>query len=176
LRLLETDLAGVLICDPEPVTDPRGFFARLVDADVLAAAGVHVDARQRSAAGNHRAGTIRGLHWQDERAPETKLVRCTAGAVLDVVVDVRPSSPTYGRHVAVELSADNRRTLVVPPLCAHGYQTLTDDAEVAYDIDGEYRPETAHGLRYDDPTLGIDWPIGVTAINDRDRSWPLLAP
>jgi dTDP-4-dehydrorhamnose 3,5-epimerase len=174
MRLVETALVGVLVCEPEPVSDQRGFFARLVDADVLAARGVVVDARQRSAAGNHRAGTIRGLHWQDEGAPETKLIRCTAGAVHDVVVDLRPGSPTNGAHVAVELSADNRRTLIVPPLCAHGYQTLADGTEVTYDIDGEYRPEQARGLRYDDPALGVAWPLPVTAINDRDRSWPLL--
>lgn len=172
--MVETALAGVLLCEPEPVTDERGFFARLVDAEILAARGVRIEVRQRSAAGNRRAGTIRGLHWQDERAPETKLVRCTAGAVHDVVVDLRPGSSTYGQHAAVRLTAGNRRTLVVPALCAHGYQSLVADAEVTYDIDGQYRSETAHGLRYDDPALGIDWPLPVTAINERDRSWPLL--
>lgn len=174
MRVVGTALPGVLLCEPEPVADERGFFARLVDADVLAEHGVRIDSRLRAAAGNHRAGTLRGLHWQDERAPESKLVRCTAGAVHAVVIDTRELRSAEPVHVAVELSAVNRRTLVVPPLCAVGYQTLTDEAEVSYDIDGEHRPETARGLRYDDPALGIDWPLAVTAINDRDRSWPLL--
>jgi dTDP-4-dehydrorhamnose 3,5-epimerase len=174
VRLLATALDGVHVCDPEPAADERGLFARLVDDAVLAAAGAAVRAEVRAAAWNHRAGTVRGLHWQDEPSVERKLVRCTAGAVHAVVVDVRPASGTHHRHVAVELTAANRRTLVVPPLCAVGYQTLTDAAEVSYDLEGPYDPAAARGLRFDDPALAIDWPLEATALNDRDRSWPLL--
>ena len=122
-----------------------------------------------------RAGTLRGLHYQLPPATETKLVRCTRGAILDVIVDLRPQSPTYLRHTAVELSAANRRALFVPPLFAHGYQTLTDDAEVTYQLSEFYLPGAERGLRFDDPDLGIRWPLPVGAVSVRDAAWPLLA-
>lgn len=174
MRLVPTTLPDVWVCEPDPVADERGFFARLVDADVLEEAGLPWRPRQRSVAFNHRAGTLRGLHWQAEPSVETKLVRCTRGRVLDVVVDLRPASATYLRHVAVQLDEDNRRTLLVPPLHAHGYQALVDGTEVTYDIDGEHLPQLERGVRFDDPALGITWPLPVTSINDRDRSWPDL--
>jgi dTDP-4-dehydrorhamnose 3,5-epimerase len=174
LRLLPTAVAGAWICEPEPVADERGMFARLVDLAVLERHGVRLGPTEASVALNHRAGTVRGMHWQAEPAPETKLVRCTRGAVWDVVVDRRPGSPTEGAHAAVELTAEGRRTLLVPPLCAHGYQSLVDDAEVSYAIEGAYAPEAARGLRFDDPALGIDWPLPVTVVSGRDRSWPLV--
>ncbi len=175
MRLRPTEIDGVWVCEPVPVRDERGFFARLVDADVLAAHGLRCDGRQRSVAYNRRRGTVRGMHWQVEPDTEVKLVRCTRGAVHDVVVDVRPGSPTYLRHVSIELSADNRLTLHVPPLVAHGYQTLTDHAEVSYDIDGVHNPAAARGVRFDDPDLGIEWPLPATLVNERDRSWPLVS-
>ena len=125
---------------------------------------------------NHKAGTLRGMHYQVDPAPEVKLVRCTAGAILDIIVDVRPNSPTRFEHVAVELSAQNRRALYVPPYFAHGYLTLTDDAEIAYQVSTAYTPGTERGLRWDDPALALPWPIEVAVISAKDASWPLLTP
>jgi dTDP-4-dehydrorhamnose 3,5-epimerase len=124
---------------------------------------------------NHRAGTLRGMHFQIAPHPEAKLVRCIAGAVLDIIVDVRPGSPTWLQHVAVELSAENRRALYVPPYFAHGYQTLVDGAEVMYQVSGSYVPAAERGLRWDDPELGLAWPLPVKVISNKDASWPLLS-
>jgi dTDP-4-dehydrorhamnose 3,5-epimerase len=120
---------------------------------------------------NPRAGTLRGMHWQTAPAIETKVVRCTRGAIHDVVVDLRPGSPTYGRHVGVELSAGTGRALYVPGLFAHGYQTLTDDTEVSYVVSERYSPAHESGFRHDDPAFGIEWPLPVTVISDKDRAW-----
>jgi dTDP-4-dehydrorhamnose 3,5-epimerase len=119
-------------------------------------------------------GTVRGLHYQAPPARETKLVRCIRGALHDVIVDLRPASPTYGRHIALVLSADDGKALYVPALVAHGFQTLLDDTEVLYQMGEFYEPELQGGLRHDDPELAIEWPLPVTAISDRDRTWPLL--
>jgi len=123
---------------------------------------------------NHRAGTLRGMHYQLEPATEAKLVRCISGAIIDQIVDLRPESPTYLQHVSVELSASNRRSLYVPPMFGHGYQTLVDDAEVLYQVSERYTPGQERGLRYNDPALGLHWPLDVTAISEKDNSWPLL--
>jgi dTDP-4-dehydrorhamnose 3,5-epimerase len=123
---------------------------------------------------NHSAGTLRGMHTQIDPAPEAKLVRCTRGAIIDQIVDLRPSSPTRGQHVSIELTADNRLALYVPPYFAHGYQTLADNTEVTYQVNQSYTPGTERGLRYDDPSLGLSWPIPVTVISDKDRSWDAL--
>lgn len=121
---------------------------------------------------NHRAGTLRGMHYQAPPATETKLVRCVRGAIFDVIVDLRPNSPTFLQHVGVELTAENRRALYVPELFAHGYQTLTDDTEVLYMVGEFYTPGAERGLRYDDPALGIAWPLPVSAISEKDLAWP----
>jgi dTDP-4-dehydrorhamnose 3,5-epimerase len=126
---------------------------------------------QANIAFNRRAGTVRGLHFQFPPAAETKLVRCTRGAVYDVIVDLRPESPTYLRHVDIELTADNRRALYVPERFAHGYQVLQDGTEIAYQVGEFYTPEAEGGLRYDDPLLGIAWPLPVTEISEKDRHW-----
>jgi dTDP-4-dehydrorhamnose 3,5-epimerase len=123
---------------------------------------------------NVSKGTLRGMHYQAPPAAEVKLVRCTRGAVWDIIVDVRPDSPTYLQHIGVELSAENRKSLYVPQLFAHGYQTLTDDAEVVYQVDEYYAPQTERGLRYDDPVLQLKWPIPVESVSKKDQSWPLL--
>jgi dTDP-4-dehydrorhamnose 3,5-epimerase len=115
------------------------------------------------------------MHYQLEPATEAKLVRCISGAIIDQIVDLRPSSPTYLQHVSVELSAANRRSLYVPPMFGHGYQTLVDDAEVLYQVSERYTPGQERGLRYNDPALGLRWPLDVTAISEKDNSWPLLA-
>ena len=169
-----TPLEGPAIIDLELKQDERGFFARSFDRKSFAAAGLEPVVEQCNVSFNHRAGTLRGMHFQVAPATEAKLVRCTAGAVLDIIVDVREGSPTYLQHVAVELSAENRRSLYVPPMFAHGYQTLVDGAEVTYQVSEAYTPGTERGLRHDDPALGLSWPLAVSTISSKDASWPLL--
>ncbi len=174
MKILSAGLPGVWIVDVTPLADARGMFARTFCQQEFEAAGLDPCVAQCSIAHNHRAGTIRGMHWAGEPIRETKLVRATRGALLDVVVDVRPASPTYLRHVAVELSADSRRALFIAAGLAHGYQTLVDDTEVAYQMNVPFEPGHDRGVRFDDPALGIDWPLPVTVISDKDRAWPLL--
>ena len=176
-----TAIAGAWLLDPEPLADERGFFARTFCERELAAHGLDARVAQCSIAWNRERGTVRGLHWQaaphGETPPhgEAKLVRCTRGAVHDVIVDLRPEAATFGRHVAVELTADNRRQLYVPPGCAHGYQTLLADSEVFYQMSEPYAPGAGRGIRWDDPAFGLAWPLPVAVISDRDRSWPDFA-
>jgi len=174
MRFLETPLDGVFIIEPDLIADARGFFARTFCAREFEAHGLDPTVAQCNVSHTDRRGTIRGLHFQVPPVGETKLVRCVRGALHDVVVDVRPSSPTRGAHVAVTLSAENRRTLYIPALFAHGFQTLLDQTEVEYQMGAFYAPEHQRGLRYDDPILGIQWPLPVAAISDRDACWPLL--
>lgn len=169
-----TDVDGAWIIDLEPFSDDRGLFARTFDAEEFAARGIDAGVAQANLSYNHKAGTLRGLHRQVPPHAEGKLVRCTAGAIVDVAVDVRPGSSTYGRHVMVELSAANRRALWIPPYAAHGYQTLTDDAEVTYQVSGRYAPGGEQGFRYDDPAFGIVWPLPVSVISGKDAAWPLV--
>ncbi|OWL94796.1 dTDP-4-dehydrorhamnose 3,5-epimerase [Deinococcus indicus] len=175
MNLTETALSGAFIIDLTVIADERGGFARTFDRDVFAGRGLNPLTVQANLSFNHRAGTLRGLHYQLPPAAETKLVRCTRGAILDVIVDLRPQSPTYLQHVAVELTADNRRALFVPEQFAHGYQALTDGAEVTYQVSAAYTPGSERGLRFDDPALGIGWPLPVTVISSKDAAWPLLA-
>lgn len=170
----ETRLPGAFILDIERRGDERGFFARTFCQHEFARHGLQYDVAQCNLSYNHRGGTVRGLHFQFPPAAETKLVRCTRGAILDVIVDLRPESPTYLQHVAVELSADNRRALFVPERFAHGYQTLEDDTETVYQVGEFYTPEAEGGLRHDDPRLGIAWPRPPQDLSDKDRAWPLL--
>ena len=169
-----TSLAGVTVVDLEPRVDERGFFARTFSREEFLAAGLEAPVEQCSLSYNRRAGTLRGMHYQVAPALEAKLVRCTKGAVLDVVVDVRPGSPTHLQSYAVELSAANRRSLHISPMIAHGFQTLADDTEVFYQISGQHTPGTERGMRHDDPALGLSWPLAVSVINARDTAWPLL--
>lgn len=175
MRFTTTAVDGVTIVDLEPFTDDRGLFARTFDVDEFAAHGLDVGVAQANVSYNHVAGTLRGLHRQVPPHSEGKLVRCTAGAIVDVAVDVRPDSPTYGRHVMVELTASNRRALFVPPYVAHGYQTLTDGAEVTYQVSGPYAPGGEQGFRHDDPAFAIAWPLAVTVVSAKDASWPLMS-
>lgn len=172
--LTPTEIPGVVVVDLERREDERGFFARTFDRATFEEAGLVAVVEQANLSHNTRAGTLRGMHMQVAPAEESKLVRCTRGAILDVVVDMREGSPTRLRHVAVELTAENRRALYVPPLFAHGYQTLTDDTEVVYQVGAAYTPGTERGFRHDDPAFGITWPLPVAVISDKDRSWPLL--
>ena len=170
----ETKLKGAFIIDLELKSDDRGFFARTFCAKEFEAHGLKPFVSQCNLSFNHKAGTLRGMHYQVAPACETKLVRCTRGAVYDVIIDLRPDSPTYQQHIGVELSADNRRALYVPEMFAHGYQTLTDDAEVAYQVTEFYTPGYERGARYNDPAFGIEWPVPITVISEKDANWPLV--
>jgi dTDP-4-dehydrorhamnose 3,5-epimerase len=173
----ETELAGAWVVDPERLHDERGFFARTMDSDAFAERGLCADFPQCSISFNERAATLRGMHFQTEPHGEAKLVRCTAGAIYDVIVDLRPGSPTHARWVGVELSADNRRALYVPPGFAHGFQTLVPNAEVYYQISTAYVPSASRGVRWDDPSFGIRWPAAdARTISERDRTYPDYRP
>jgi dTDP-4-dehydrorhamnose 3,5-epimerase len=176
VRFLETGLEGAWIVELEPHTDERGFFARAFCRSEFEAHGIPPDVVQANVSYNHRAGTLRGMHYQVPPATETKFIRCINGAIHDVIVDLRPDSPTYLQHVGVELSATNRRALYVPRLFAHGLLTLTDDAEVLYLVGEYYTPGYERGIRHDDPALGIEWPRPVEVLSAKDASWPDLDP
>jgi dTDP-4-dehydrorhamnose 3,5-epimerase len=170
-----TRIEGAVVVDLERREDGRGFFARTFDAEEFRANRLDPRVAQCNVSWNVRAGTLRGMHYQAEAAPEPKYIRCTAGAIYDVIIDVRPDSPSYLSHFGVELTADDRRGLYVPPMCAHGYLTLTDGAEVTYQVGEYYTPEAERGIRHDDPLFNIAWPVAVTVISDKDRTWPLFS-
>jgi dTDP-4-dehydrorhamnose 3,5-epimerase len=169
-----TAIAGLTVHDPAPISDHRGSFARWYEIDDFAAAGFPSTVAQISLSSNVQAGTVRGMHTRVAPHTEWKVVRCVRGAVLDVVVDCRPESTTFLRHVAVELSAANDRALVIPDRCAHGFQTLVDGTDVMYLHSHRYEPTAERGVRWNDPRLSITWPHEVTRISDRDASYPLL--
>lgn len=170
----ETKLAGAYVLDIEPIRDERGFFSYLFDSKDAASHGLRVGVAQIKLSQNNFKGTLRGMHYQTPPSAEIKLVRCTRGAVWDVIVDLREGSPTYLQHFGVELSADNHRSLYVPQMFAHGYQTLQDNTEVVYQVDEFYAPQCERGLRYNDPRLGIEWPLPVTHLSKRDLAWASL--
>ena len=170
----QTKLKGAFIIDLEPRQDRRGFFARTFCAKEFEAHGLKPAVAQCNLSFNHKKGTLRGMHYQIPPAAETKLIRCTQGAIYDVIVDMRPESPTYLQHIGVELTAENRRALYVPEMFAHGYQALSDGAEVIYQVGEFYTPGYERGMRYNDPALKIDWPLPVSEISQKDAAWPLL--
>lgn len=174
MRFVQTKLAGAFIIEMEPREDERGFFARTFCAREFEEQGLSGRFVQCSISLNRKKGTLRGLHYQLPPACEVKLVRCTAGALYDVIVDLRRDSATYLQHVGVELTARNRRALYAPFLFGHGFQTLADETEALYQINEYYVPEASSGVRYNDPKLGIQWPLPVAAISERDANWPLL--
>lgn len=176
MRFTETALPGAFIVDIEEKADHRGFFARVYCAEEFTEHGLIAAVAQGNLSSNHRRGTLRGMHYQLPPAAETKLVRCTRGAIYDVIIDLRRESPTYGHHIGVELTAATRRALYVPERFAHGYLTLTDDTEVVYQVSEFYTPGQERGLRYDDPAFGIAWPLPVSVISEKDASWPLHEP
>ena len=169
-----TDIEGVVVVGPELHADARGFFARTFCAREFEAAGLRPLVAQANVSFNHRIGTLRGLHFQRPPAAEAKLVRCTRGRVFDVAVDLRPGSSSYLRHVGVVLDAEERNALYVPEGCAHGYLTLEDACEVAYQVSEFYTPGVERGLHWDDPALGIAWPGEVRVISEKDAAWPYL--
>jgi dTDP-4-dehydrorhamnose 3,5-epimerase len=174
MRFIATELGGAYIVEPELHEDNRGLFARTFCAREFREQGLLDVFVQCNTSWNSRKGTVRGLHYQLAPSSEIKLVRCTAGALLDVIVDLRPDSTTYLQHAGVELTAKNRRALYIPEMFAHGFQTLEDGTEVFYQMSEFYAPKAARGLRYDDPKLGIRWPLPVASISDQDESWALL--
>lgn len=174
MKFTDTNLGGAYIVESEPHEDSRGFFARTFCAREFGGKGLASIFVQCSISLSREQGTLRGLHFQLDPASEAKLVRCTRGALYDVIVDLRPNSKTYLQHVGVELTALNRRSLYIPESFAHGFQTLDSNTEVFYQISEFFTPDLARGLRFDDPKLGIKWPLPIAAISDKDRNWPLL--
>jgi dTDP-4-dehydrorhamnose 3,5-epimerase len=172
----ETKLRGAFVVDMQKFEDERGYFAYMFEGREAEKHGINTKVAQVKLSYNRLRGTLRGLHLQIAPAIETKFIRCIRGAVMDVIVDLRPESPTYLQHTMVELSAENGRALYIPGLFAHAYQTLTDDAEVMYLAGEFYAPKSERGLRYDDPALKIQWPLPVVEISPKDRQWPLLTP
>lgn len=169
----ETEVVGAFVVEIEPIRDDRGFFARSWCAREFAEHGLAVAFVQENVGYSTKAGTLRGLHFQESPHQEAKLVCCTAGRVWDVAVDVREASPSYGRWTGVELDAARRNMLYVPEGCAHGYLTLTDDAETRYLTSQFYEPSAATGVRFDDPLFDIRWPAEARIVSEQDRSWPL---
>jgi len=167
---LEVEEAWLI--DIEPREDERGFFARIWCRHELGAQGLDTGIAQESISQNRRRGTLRGFHFQRAPHDESKIVHCTRGAIYDVILDLRPHSPTFLQWRAVELTAENHRAIYIPRGCAHAFQTLGDDAEVAYRISTFYAPQAAGGFRYDDPAFGVAWPLPVSVISQRDLSWP----
>jgi dTDP-4-dehydrorhamnose 3,5-epimerase len=167
-----TSLRGAFVVRPERHEDERGFFARTWCRDDFAAHGMSIDMVQASISRNRRAGTLRGLHFARSPASEAKLVRCERGRIFDVLVDLRPGSPSYLMHLEQLLDEDGGAALYIPPGVAHGFQTLADDSTVCYMMSEAYRPELAEGVRYDDRAFAIKWPAPVSLIAERDRTYP----
>ncbi len=172
----ETALAGAFIIDIEPRVDERGFFARTYCQHEFAKNGLVQTTAQCNLAYNKFAGTLRGMHWRSQPSPEAKLVRVVRGAILDVIIDLRPNSPTYLRHVAVELNDVNHRALYVPEMFAHGFQTLKDETVVYYHMSEYYEPQYDRAARWNDPAFGLTWPLPNPIINERDRGYPDFVP
>ena len=172
MRFHPTDLADAVLIEIEKRGDERGFFARTFCEEEFAQAGLVTRFVPANASASRKAGTLRGLHYQVAPHAETKVIRCTRGAIFDVIVDLRPDSPSYRRWQGFELTAAEGTMLYIPEGFAHGYQTLADDTEVAYQVSAPYAPGAEAGIRYDDPAFGITWPMPVTAISEKDVSWP----
>src|SRR5438105_9848201 len=171
-----TAVHGAFVIEPDRFDDDRGFFSKIWDVKEFQQHGLSTDFAQFNLAFNHRKGTLRGIHYQAAPHEEVKLVRCTRGAVWDVIVDLRPKSPTYLRWSVVELTEDNYRTYSLPKGCAHGYITLTDRAEVTYNVSTAYAPQSARGVRWNDPAFAIQWPAQPLVINQRDATYPDYEP
>lgn len=169
------DIGGAAEIDIEPRGDTRGFFARSFCVETLARNGLPTNFVQGNMSWSARAGTLRGLHFQRAPDAEDKLIRCVRGAIFDVIVDIRPSSPTYLKYITLELTADNRKQALIPKGCAHGFQTLLDDTEVAYMVTAAYNPASEGGIRWNDPAVDIPWPLPPSEISDKDRNWPSIA-
>ena len=172
MRFEQSPLPGAFVVDVDRKDDERGFFARTFCHDEFSEHGLVADYAQSSVSFNKRKGTLRGMHFQKKPHEETKLVRCTMGAIYDVIVDLRPGSPRQTRWFGIELSAVNRRALYVPKGFAHGFITLADESEVLYQISTQFHPESAAGVRWNDPAFTIEWPLEAVVMSGRDRSYP----
>ncbi len=172
----ETSISGAFLVDLERMEDARGFFARSFCQEEFRARGLKTEIAQSNVSFNLKQGTLRGMHLQVSPVAEAKLVRCTRGAIHDVIVDLRPELPTYCRWIAVRLTEDDERALYIPEGVAHGFQALKDNTEVFYQMFAFYTPEYQRGVRWDDPTFGIEWPLANPTISERDRSYPLFDP
>ncbi|WP_303673126.1 dTDP-4-dehydrorhamnose 3,5-epimerase [Vampirovibrio chlorellavorus] len=172
-----TPLAGAFVVDIEKLEDERGFFAEGWKDEVAAAHGISVVFNRTNISYNRKAGTVRGLHSQRAPYEEAKLVRCIQGAIFDVIVDIRPHSPTYLQWYGLVLSAENHRMLYMPHGFLHGFQTLVPDSTVSYQVAGTYQPQQEVGARFDDPAFGIDWPdVGERVLSPKDQAWPPFQP
>jgi dTDP-4-dehydrorhamnose 3,5-epimerase len=176
MNFLQTLIPGAFIIGVDKRSDARGFFARAWCEEEFRSRGLETAFVQANIGYSSKRGTLRGLHLQSPPHGEAKLVRCTRGAIHDVIVDLRPESPSYLRWVAAELSDENRRMMYVPTGCAHGYQTLADDTEVFYSVTAAYEPGAEVGIRYDDPVLGIEWPIEASIVSEKDLGWAAFTP
>ena len=172
MKLINLPLSGAYLIEMQLISDERGFFARTWCTEEFERLGLNPKLVQCSISWNARRGTLRGLHYQTEPYAEAKLIRCCSGAIYDVIVDLRPASPTYGKWIAAELTSENRRMLYVPEGFAHGFQTLIDGAEISYQISASYQPDHARGVRWNDPAFGIEWPISHPILSARDRAFP----
>jgi dTDP-4-dehydrorhamnose 3,5-epimerase len=174
LIIKETTLPGAYVIEPEKINDHRGYFARVWCQRELRQHGLKTDLAQSNVGFSDRKGTLRGLHFQKSPHAEVKIVRCTRGAMFDVIVDLRRESPTYKQWFGVELSDENSRMIYVPEGFAQGYMTLTDNTEMNYHTSDFYSADAASGVRYDDPAFGIQWPFAATVVSEQDRKWPLI--
>ncbi len=175
MKFVKTPLKDAFVVEQEAFSDERGYFARAYCKEELVEIGADYDFVQANMSGNVSAGTLRGFHYQDETAPEAKLLRCVNGAVYDVIVDMRPDSPSFLKWFGVELTAENRKAILVPPLFAHCYLALTEGAEVFYQTSHYYVGSSERGVRYDDPALNIKWPSPVLHVSEKDLNWPDLS-
>jgi dTDP-4-dehydrorhamnose 3,5-epimerase len=171
MKFTPTIIPGAYLIEIQPITDERGFFARSFCADEFHQHGLSSNFAQCNVSFTAKRGTIRGMHYQVAPDTEAKLVRCTKGAIYDVILDLRPESPTFKQWVSTELTSDNRQMFYIPPGCAHGFQTLIDDTEVFYQMSGVYSVDAARGVRWNDSAFGIEIPLAVSVISDRDRDY-----
>jgi dTDP-4-dehydrorhamnose 3,5-epimerase len=172
MEFIETKLYGAFVIEAQKRGDDRGFFAEIWGRREFEERGLEANVTQCAASYNVKSGTLRGMHYQRAPHAQTRFVRCVRGAIYDVMIDLRPDSTTFGQWVAAELTAENYRMLYIPRGFAHGFQTLTDNAELTYLIGGEYRPAAEAGVRWNDPFFGIEWPLDVTVISPRDANHP----
>ena len=175
-QVLARPMPGVVLLETQPRRDERGFFTRCFCRQELAALGIERPVEQANMSLSARRGTLRGLHYQLGTAAETKIISCLQGALWDVVLDLREGSPTFGRHYAAELSVDNRRTMVIPEGCAHGFLTLADDSLAFYMVSATYDPLRERGVRWDDPAFELPWPFPPAVISPRDARHPDFDP
>ena len=174
MRFIETPIPGAYVIELDPIADERGFFAQAWVRDELLARGLDPTIEQTNLSRTTRAGTFRGFHWQDPPLGEVKTVRCVAGAVFNVIIDMRAESPTHHRWFGVELSADNLRMLYIPKQFANGFLILQDDTTLLYNVSRRYEPGHERGMRHNDPAIGVEFPIEVTTVSDKDAAWPDL--